>query len=182
MGQSKINSRLEFLFLIIASGFAAVVSLIWTPLSSSAHVESSFPGWPTHYEGKLLKRLELSEREKGFVQRFPGKIARFSDGNREIIIRWIQAPTRQLHPASDCFRGVGYSIKFLPMQTNKAGNGMGCFAMTKGSSRLRVCEFIKDQSGNSWSDVSSWYWHSLFSNKNDHWWSYVIGVKLADIR
>jgi hypothetical protein len=50
----------------------------------------------------------FSSREERFAADFPGRIARFSDGHREIIIRWVARETRALHSASDCFKGLGY--------------------------------------------------------------------------
>ena len=51
----------------------------------------------------------MSEVEQRFAARFPGAIARFSDGERVIVLRHVERPTRMLHPAADCFRGLGYA-------------------------------------------------------------------------
>ena len=89
--------------------------------------DRDFPGWPTRYEGRELTQLALTQREDAFVRDFPGKVGRFSDGRREIIIRWVGAPTRLLHPAADCFRGSGYSITPMPVRRDAAGAAMSCF-------------------------------------------------------
>ena len=120
-----------------------------------------FPGWPTHYEGRALTELALTQRELAFVRDFPGRVGRFSDGSREIIIRWIGAPTRRLHPAADCFRGLGYSVTPLPVGKDATGAAMGCFRASHGADHLTVCEVIRDQRGGSWPDVSAWYWDGL---------------------
>jgi len=145
--------------------------------SNSQTIEAgpqTFPGWPTEYEKRSLKELPLTEKERLFARDFPGKIGRFTDGSREIIIRWLKASTRRLHPARDCFRGIGYQITPLPVQTNEVGVRMGCFSATNQSQSLSVCEYIKDLEGHSWSDVSSWYWHALFTTNTAGWWSYVV--------
>ncbi len=66
--------------------------------------------WPTHFRDRPLTPLPLSELELRFARRFPGAIARFSDGERVLILRRVDRPTRQLHPATDCFAALGYSI------------------------------------------------------------------------
>ena len=84
------------------------------PLVSSTAVvavaDDDFPGWPDTWEGRSLVQLPLSEREERFLQGFPGRIARFSDSQREIVLRWIVKPTRKLHPSADCYKGAGYAV------------------------------------------------------------------------
>ena len=89
--------------------------------------DKAFPGWPTHYEGRALTELPLTQRELAFVRDFPGRVGRFSDGRREIIIRWVGAPTRRLHPAADCFRGLGYSMTPMPVRQDATGSRDGLF-------------------------------------------------------
>jgi hypothetical protein len=55
---------------------------------------------PAH-EGCALVELPLTPREAGFTRTFPAGLGRFSDGQRELIIRWVGAPTRRLHSAAD---------------------------------------------------------------------------------
>ncbi len=71
--------------------------------------------------------LPLSDREQRFVSGFPGRIARFTDGKREIIVRWVTRETRMLHPAADCFRGMGYAIRPLPIYIDERGRHWGSF-------------------------------------------------------
>jgi hypothetical protein len=62
--------------------------------------------WPTHFRDQPLTQLPLGEVEQRFARRFPGAIARFTDGERVLIVRQVTRPTRQLHPATDCFRAL----------------------------------------------------------------------------
>ncbi len=132
------------------------------------------------YEGAPLKELPLSAREVAFVEGFPGRIGRFSDGKREIVLRWVAAPTRKLHPASDCFRGLGYTIDPIPLQTDALGRHMGCFRARRAGETLTVCEGIHADAGKSWSDVSAWYWESLFGSGEGPWWSVVVAEARSD--
>ncbi len=82
--------------------------------SPQVAVAQEAPAWPTAFQGKALSELPLTDKERAFAQGFPGRIGRFSDGEREIIIRWVKGATRRLHPASDRFKGLGYTISFQP--------------------------------------------------------------------
>jgi hypothetical protein len=135
-----------------------------------------FPGWPTTFEGKTLTPLALTEMEKTFASDFPGRIARFTDGERELIIRWVTEATRKLHPSSDCFQGLGYTVKPLAAHRDERGSLWTSFAATKDNKRLIVREQIHSDSGETWTDVSAWYWSAI---QHDHgsWWAITVAEK-----
>lgn len=157
------------LVLALTALFAASAPLLFQSVDHSGNYNDNQPNntnhWPTEYEGKALTQLPLTDKEQLFIAGFPGKIKRFSDGHRELIIRWVEQPTRMLHPAIDCFKGIGYHIAPLPIQTNNQGIKMGCFSATKDGKTLKVCEYVSAADGQSWSDVSSWYWHTFFNSQ-----------------
>jgi len=162
-------------FLIAAVTAAAVPLLGHASMVTKAAGE--FGGWPTAHEGRALTELPLSEREVAFLRDFPGRVGRFSDGRREIIIRFVSAATRRLHPAADCFRASGYKVVPIPAMRDRSGATMGCFRALRGSEELRVCEMIRDERGGSFSDVSAWYWHALFGSSPAPWWSFVVAER-----
>ena len=169
-----------------ATIFAAMAPVLFADGKDPRLSAGSFPGWPQQYEDKPLTALNLTERERAFVRGFPGEVGRFSDGTREIIIRWVESPTRRLHPAADCFKGVGYSMSPLPVKYNRDDVPMGCFMASKDSESVQVCEYIvagnMSNDSDSWSDVSSWYWQSLLSGGKGGWWSFVVSDKYVDPR
>jgi hypothetical protein len=118
--------------------------------------------------------MALTQREVAFAHDFPGRIGRFRDGEREIIIRWVGAPTRRLHSAADCFRGIGYGIMPLPARKNAHGDTMSCFRASHHADEMMVCEVIHDERGESWPDVSAWYWNAIFGSSPAPWWSFVV--------
>lgn len=157
-------------------GCAAIISLF--PLLPFAHEEIpsnlSFAGWPAQYDGSSLRNLNLNKQETEWLSGFPGKIGMFTDGRRTIVLRWVTQPTRQLHPSSDCYRAVGYSIKWKPLVN--AGNGArwGRYEAHRGNENLLVKERIFDERGNSWSDVSSWYWSAFMKKSAAPWWMVTV--------
>lgn len=148
--------------------------LPFLPVASEVSVNRSFPGWPTQFEQRPLQVLPLTQREAGFYRDFPGKVARFSDGQRELIIRWVTAPTRKLHPAADCFKGIGYHITPEPVLIDEQAQRWGSFIASKDTSRLQVQERVYDQAGNSWTDISAWYWAATLGDSTGPWWVVTI--------
>jgi len=161
---------------IVACVIAGLIPLISSQSEQASSSTSVFPGWPAEFDGKTLIPVPLTELEQQFSSDFPGKIARFTDGDREIVIRWITEATRKLHPASDCFQGIGYSIKPLAMHRDERGSLWSSFGATKGSEQLLVHERIHSDSGETWTDVSAWYWSALRQGSGS-WWAITVAEK-----
>lgn len=174
--------RRSSLFYIVACTIAALLPFLSAQSEQSSRnpVEAAFPGWPAQFEGRRLTAVPLTELEQRFTADFPGKIARFTDGKREIVIRWVTEATRKLHPASDCFQGLGYNVKPLAVYRDDKGSLWSSFAATKGDERLRVYERIHSDSGETWTDVSAWYW-AAFSQEGA-WWAVTIAEKSTDYK
>lgn len=176
MGRLTVSLQSHFvgMLFLLAAFAAAVAPLVAHNGTRYVALSSTFPGWPSKYEGLPLTPLPMSAREARFAQDFPGRIGRFSDGAREIILRWVAEPTRNLHPASDCFRGIGYRIAPLPLKRDASGKVMSCFRAGREGASLTVCEGVTGATGRSWPDVSSWYWSALFGPPSGPWWSVVV--------
>jgi hypothetical protein len=168
-------------FYLTVCFLAALAPLL--PLHSNHRADSSredFPGWPEQFEGRALQSLPLSIREERYSADFPGRIARFTDGEREVIIRWVTMPTRQLHPASDCFRGIGYDVEHISVLTDRDARHWSRFVATRGEERLVVRERIYNNFGQSWPDVSSWYWSAVRGQSRGPWWAITAAEKRRD--
>lgn len=164
----------SLLAFLAACLLAALVPFTTSPAETiTTH---DFPGWPSHFEGKALRSLPLTDLEKRFAAHFPGRIARFSDGQREIILRWVTAPTRKLHPAVDCFRGSGYRIEPLPLDVDAHGQRWHRFLATRQDERLLVRERIWDERGEQWSDVSAWHWRAFWRESAGPWWAATVAA------
>jgi hypothetical protein len=173
---NRLTSGCTITAFLLAALAAAVVPLLGGSNNAKA-TNAGFPGWPTQYEGRPLIALPLTPRENSFVRDFPGRVGRFTDGRREIIIRFVDAPTRRLHSAADCFRGIGYSISPMPVRKNASG-AMSCFRAGHGGDAMAVCEMIRDEQDSVWPDVSAWYWSAMFGASVGPWWSYVVAERM----
>jgi hypothetical protein len=91
-----------WLVILLPVTLAAALVPLWHP-TPAVRPADHFPGWPASFEGYALRELPLSARERKFMEGFPGRTGRFTDGNREFVIRWVTHETRLLHPAADCF-------------------------------------------------------------------------------
>lgn len=164
-------------FYLTACCVAALAPFVSAALSERHYAEPSSvaPDWPMHFENRALVALPLTEREQRFGRGFPGHLARFTDGEREIIIRRVTAATRKLHPAADCFAAVGYEIHPRPLHVDAAGHRWGSFTATRRGDKLRVYERIYTNAGESWTDVSAWYWAA--EETAGPWWAVTVAEK-----
>jgi hypothetical protein len=158
----------------LAAALAPLIGAIETP----AATRDTFPGWPGEWAGKELTALPMSDKEKGFGSGFPGRIGRFSDGGREIILRYVERPSRLLHPSADCLRGSGFEVSPQPARRDENGRLWGCVMAQGNGDRYRVCEHIYDANGGSWYDVSSWFWTVLWRGEKGPWWAVTVAEKL----
>ena len=151
-------------------GLLAAAALLVPFLEPSSPAGGGPPKpWPTRFEGQAIVPLAAAPEDRLLAKSFPGHVARFSDGRRQIVLRQVDAPTRRLHPARDCFRAVGYAIGPSPMRVAPRGGPAACFTATRGGRTLRVCEQILGADGASWPDVSSWYWPALTGTSRGPW-------------
>ena len=167
--------RRTFVYLSICA-LAALMPMfpLLSKQSNVAMARVAFREWPAQFEGQTLTPLPLTERELRFGNDFPGKIGRFTDGRREVIVRWVYEATRRLHSASDCFEGIGFSVRPLPLHVDENGSRWSSFIATRGKERLRVRERIYTDAGESWTDVSSWYWAALQETHPGAWWAITV--------
>lgn len=127
------------------------------------------PEWPTVWEGKALRPLALSAVEMRFAARFPGHIARLTDGEQVVVLRQVRQPTRMLHPAADCYRGLGYRIQQAQLERDAQQRLWRCFIAERGGQRQRVCERIVDARGDAFTDASSWFWAAQLGQSSGPW-------------
>ncbi len=161
---------------VVACVIAALTPFLPLSKKNKSH-DQHFPGWPTQFANPSWQLLPLNQGELRFENGFPGKIGKFSDGTREVAIRWVTEPTRMLPPASDCLQGLGYSVKPQPLFVDENTQRWGCVLAIRHDQMIRVRERIYDNAGNEWTDVSSWYWAAVLSKTSGPWWAVTIAER-----
>jgi hypothetical protein len=126
--------------------------------------------WPREWRGQALQPLAVSAVEQRFAMQFPGSIGRFAvaDGS-ELVLREVQRPTRMLHPAADCWRGIGWRIEATRLETDAQALLWRCFEASRDGRRVRVCERIVDADGQTFTDASAWFWAASLNRSHGPW-------------
>jgi len=153
---------------LIACMLLAALAPLLAP-RGEASAPSAVPAWPHEYAGRPLRPVPLSEDESRFLTGFPGAAARFDDGERDILMRWVWQPTRRLHPAEDCYRGWGFEVAQSRIRGDRDGNRWRCFIAKREGTSREVCEQIRDDDGGQFTDVSSWYWAATLQRTTGPW-------------
>jgi hypothetical protein len=133
---------------------------------------------PAQWQGQALRPLALSEVEQRFARQFPGTLARMTDGRQVLVLRAVNRPTRMLHPAADCYRGLGYGIAHQQLQFDDEQRLWRCFEAVRSGQRLRVCERIVDARGTGFTDASAWYWAALLGQSQGPWQAITVASPL----
>ncbi|WP_280153693.1 exosortase Q [Piscinibacter sp. XHJ-5] len=147
------------------------ISCALLPLAHTSPAPMSRAGSesPIEWEGRELRPLALTAVEQRFADRFPGRIARLTDGEQVLVWREVTAPTRMLHPATDCYRGLGYRIEQARLERDGEERLWRCFVAERDGMRLRVCERIVDARGQAYTDASSWFWAAQLGQSTGPW-------------
>ncbi|HEX6704374.1 MAG TPA: hypothetical protein VF169_06395 [Albitalea sp.] len=133
---------------------------------------------PAQWDGHVWRPMALSAVEQRFADRFPGRIARLTDGERVMVWREVAAPTRMLHPAADCYRGLGYRIEHAQLERDGEARLWRCFVAERDGQRVRVCERIVDAQGRAFTDASSWFWAAQLSQSTGPWQAITVARAL----
>ena len=156
-------------------GAAMLACAPWGALPSASADRSPEADWadelPATWDGRPVRPLALSAVERRFAERFPGRIARLTDGRQIVVLRDVARPTRLLHPAADCYRGLGYRIEGEQLERTAADDGavQRCFTVRKDGVALRVCERIEAASGQRCADTAAWYWAAVLGRSRGPW-------------
>jgi hypothetical protein len=133
--------------------------------------------WPRNWEGEQLRPVSIEPQVQKILRGFPGQVAQFAVGttNRKVLLRRCREATRDLHPAEDCYRVLGWRCEPIPAIRDAEGNTWSRFRVVRPDGTeiaVRQCYFaiLPDESpeslealiigARSWPDVSSWYWNA----------------------
>jgi len=133
------------------------------PATATAHE------WPQQWDSRPLRPLAMTAVERRFAAQFPGHIGRFDAGDATVVLRDVRRPTRMLHPAADCFRGLGYSIRDARLERDARQRLWRCFTAQRDGHSLRVCERIEAAGGEAYTDTSAWFWAATLGQSTGPW-------------
>ena len=148
---------------------------------SSVAPEPAATEWPREWKGRPLRPLALDAVEARFAAHFPGRIERLTDDRSVLVWREVRSPTRMLHPAGDCYRGLGYRIADARLERDADAKLWRCFVAARDGRRVRVCERIEDARGNSFSDASSWFWAAQLGHSVGPWHAITVATPLGPV-
>lgn len=159
-------NRLRVLSICMA---LAAIAPLFAPRAAVAPGATRVPPWPEEFQGRPLTAVALSSQERRYLGDFPGAVARFTDGNNDIVMRWVTQPTRKLHPAEDCYRGWGFTVTPARIRNDRDASKWRCFGAHRGDDHREVCEQLRDIDGTHFTDVSSWYWSATLRGSSGPW-------------
>ena len=175
-GLDRFAARGSKLAFGLALAACALAPLARPPRGEAVSAHASEP--PAAWDGRALRPLALSPVERRFADRFPGRIERLTDGEQVLVWREVSAPTRMLHPAADCYRGLGYRIEQARLERDASQRLWRCFVAERDGHRLRVCERIVDADGQAFTDASSWFWAAQLKQSTGPWQAITIARML----
>lgn len=129
--------------------FAAAAAPIFADARPTRH---DFPGWPSQLDGRPLTRLPDTPEEIRFYAEQPTRHARFSDGQRIVLMRWADERVEGFHLAGPCFEAFGFELQELPARAASES----CFRAQRGDVVQRVCEHIRDGQGRTYASMRAW--------------------------
>ncbi len=155
--------------LLLTLAACAVLPLMRVGARTSPSTSPAQAEWPIQYDGQALQPLALSAVEQRFAAGFPGRIGRFRSEEEIVTLRVVDRPTRMLHPAADCYQGLGYRIRDSRLERDDRARLWRCFTAWRDGIAIRVCERIEARDGNAFTDTSAWYWTAALGRSHGPW-------------
>ncbi len=171
-----MNRYSGFILFALACSLAAAIPFV-LPLENSSGAGAVFPGWPKLFEGCPIRETELSSRERDYNRVFPGRMGRFTDGARSIVLRWVTAPTHRVHSGAVCLQAAGGYMKPRDLWRDKNGILWSVWDLEGDAGPVRVRERCYDGQGKSWPDVSSWFWAAVLGKTEGPWWVVTVAER-----
>lgn len=162
---------------LTACAISAAVPLLPCAVVEHGTIATQFPGWPTEFDGGKLTPMPLTSMERRYYIGMPGRVARFTDGRRQIVLRWLAERDTKFHLSQRCYRAFGYSVSPLPAVLDDHGGRWGAFEARRTGERIRVRERIWDDAGAQWSDEAAFRWDMFWRRPPGPWWSATIAER-----
>ncbi len=135
---------------------------------------------PTTFNGFVLEELNTSEHERAFYDNFPGKTALYklkSSNGEQIFFRYLETPSRKLHPAEECYKANGTDCVAMEKkiirveELSQSPITWGQFKIKENGSEYIIRQAVISLGGKeNYSDIPSWYWLTVFSDNDPGPW------------
>ena len=157
----------------LVSYVLACVAAAAAPLVADARPATrAFAGWPSQLDGRPLTRLADTPEETRFYAEQPTKHARFSDGQRVVLMRWADERIEGFHLAGPCFRAFGFQLQELAPSSVES-----CFRASRGDVTQRVCEHIRDGKGRTFGSMHAWHLAQLLGSTEPPY----LGISIVEL-
>jgi hypothetical protein len=143
------------------------------PLASHPHQQratATFTGWPAELDGRALTRLPDTTDELRVYARLSVRHARFSDGQRIVLMRWTDERVEGFHLAATCYESFGFALSEARERTGFAGRPETCFRARRGHQTRHVCEHILGGNGRVFANLESWHIARLLGTTAPPYW------------
>ena len=173
----RVKTRARFAFtgmvlawiLVVLAPVAAILDELIFQDASSIY-RQMFPHpllWLAVWIVPLQKIRYVDER---FSDQFPGALVRFRAGPEEVLLRRVEQPTRSLHPGEVCYRAAGYTVIPGPPSRDAEGRLWTTYTVKRDGGVTFIREQVRSLgSGQTWSEVTSWYWAALLGQDPGPW-------------
>lgn len=154
---------------VLACAFAAVAPLL-RPAPLVATGGADLPAFPTELDGRPLQASAPSPLEAPWLEKFPGRVGRFTDGERLWILRQTDEPTLALHSSARCLRAAGWELEPARAERDQAGRIWSACRARKDDRTIFVRERVESFSTNaSWPDVDAWRFDAWLGRDPGPW-------------
>lgn len=151
-------------------GLASAVLLIPQPSKANATTISDVE-WPTREGNAPLFEIAIPEDQADFLQHFPGSVKVFASDDSILIYRCVNRPTRQLHPARDCYPAAGWEVPDEKQILDTRGHRWSRTLLVHGTRQMEIHEQIRDTNGTArWTEPSQWFWDAALGRSQGPWW------------
>ncbi|HUR29687.1 MAG TPA: hypothetical protein VM509_15965 [Planctomycetota bacterium] len=160
-------------FHALALGIAALAPLLRPARHDGTEIEN-LPAFPDAIEGRKLVPSATSEIEIAWLASFPGRIGRFSDGERLWILRQTAQPTLRLHSSARCLRAAGWEVEPAHALRDAEGRIWSAYVARRSNLRALVRERVASTATSaSWPDVDAWRWDAWLGRDPGPWCAYT---------
>jgi hypothetical protein len=155
-------------------GIALALCFLQLALTSQARSPRELAAKPAHemltqFEGQALRPVAQEPLDARFAKGSNAHLQRYASEDSQLLVRTVHTVSRSLHPAADCYRGMGYSLSEIQLH-KREGLVWRCFIASKGERKERVCERIESLAdASSYTDTSAWFWAAALGRSQGPW-------------